>query len=91
MGDGTPREILERQLNFYLDNKEKFLKEYENKFLLIHNERLVRAFATRGEAYRCGLAQFKPGTFLLIKCTQGDDEYTVNYRTVHRFSPLSYA
>lgn len=79
---------LKKQFDFYLENQESLVGKYLNKVLLIHGGEVVKVFDNKTEAYSYGRDNFVPGTFLIIKCTPGEQEYTVNYRTVHRFSRL---
>ena len=72
-------ETLSRQLEYYKAHQEEFLRDYEGKALLIHNEQLVNAFDSRTDAYQYGKRNFKPGTFFIIRCTPGDSEYTMSY------------
>ena len=80
---------LDKQLKFYIAHQDEILKEHENRFLLICGEKLIESFETRGDAYSYGLDHFKPGTFMIVKCTPGNSEYTVDFRSVHRFSPMA--
>lgn len=79
---------LKKQFDFYLKNQDELVGKYLNNVLLIHGGKVVKAFENKTEAYVYGRENFEPGTFLIIKCTPGDQEYTVNYRTVNRFSRM---
>ena len=68
--------ILHRQLLFYVMNQAEYVKKYDGKILLFHDEKLVNSYDTRGDAFRYGIEHFKPGTFLIIKCSDGDAEYS---------------
>lgn len=82
---------LKRQFDFYIKNQSELTKNHEGKILLIHGEKLVGVFDTKTEAFQHGKSLFAPGSFMIIKCTPDESEYTVNYRTVARFSRLATA
>ena len=79
---------LAEQMDFYIANQKQLVQSYNNKILLIHSCKVEVVFDTKTDAFYAGKEKFEPGTFLIIKCNEGDEEYTVNYRTINRFSRL---
>lgn len=84
-------EQLKKQFDFYLANQENLVEKFNGRVLLIHNESVIGDFSSKEDAYNAGSTQFEPGDFLIIKCSPGERDYTVNYRTVYRFSKLAVA
>ena len=82
-------EQLIRQFNFYIANQENLVPQYNGRTLLIHDECVVGNFDNKSDAYEFGMERFEPGSFLIINCSPGDKDYSVNYRTVNRFSRLA--
>lgn len=73
--------MLEKEFKYYIDNQQELVKKYNGKFLVIVNEMVVGDFSTRETAYFDSINKYEPGTFLIIKCTPGDDSYTIHQRS----------
>ena len=58
-------ELLERQHQFFLLNKEKLLEKYEGQFVAIHDEQVVGAFETERDAYVYCVNNFRMETFYI--------------------------
>ena len=81
-------EDLKKNLHFYIENQKSLVEKYNGKTLLIHACAVVGTFGSASEALHEGMEKFIPGTFTIMRCEEGDAAYTVNARTVHRFSAL---
>lgn len=75
----NPIAYLKRQLDYYKAHQAELVERYEGKVLVIHDEKVVQAFDDRTAAYQFGKRNFEPGSFFLIKCTPGNEEYTATY------------
>jgi hypothetical protein len=60
MGD-----LLDKQYQFFVQNKQELLDKYEGKFIVIHDEELVGNFNTEKDAYVYCVTHFKIGTFFI--------------------------
>ena len=58
-------ELLDRQYQYYLQNKQMLLDKYEGKYIVIHNEELVGTFNSERDAYVYCVSHFKMGTFFM--------------------------
>ena len=63
-------EKLDKEFQFYLANKEKFLEDYEGKFLVIRGEEVIGVFDDKAEAIDKTLENFPLGTFLVQHITR---------------------
>lgn len=70
---------LEQEFKYYIQYQDDFVKEYSGKFLVIRNQSFVGAFDTLDEAYFDSVKKFELGTFLLQKCTPGEEAYTQKF------------
>ncbi len=61
----TQERLLGEELDFYEKNKERFLREYTNRYLLIKGRKLIGSFHTSGQAVAEGVRQFGTGPFLV--------------------------
>lgn len=78
----------DKQLNedyaFFRANKQKFLEDYKDKFLLIHDKKLIEVFENQLDALKKALEvyNFKLGTFLIQQCVTDEDEMMKFYSRV---------
>lgn len=73
--------MLEKEFQYYLDNQDKFVKEYEGKYLVIVGEEIVGVYSSDEEAYFESEKIHKSGTFLIQFCETGDGSYTQSFHS----------
>ena len=78
--------MLDREFSFYLEHQSELLKKYNNRFLVIIDEKIVGDYDTHEQALFQSMNKHKLGTFLIQECTEGESAYT---RTFH--SRVSFA
>jgi hypothetical protein len=71
--------MLDKEFQYYIDHQNELLKQYSNKVLVIVGEEVMGVFDTELDAYFDSIAKFKPGTFLIQKCTPGEESYTQTF------------
>jgi hypothetical protein len=64
---------------WYLKNQSKLLKQYNGKVLVIRDNQVVGAFDSEESAYFDSIDKYEPGTFMIQKCTPGEDAYTQRF------------
>jgi hypothetical protein len=69
--------MLEKELQFFIDNQERLVNEHRGKTLVIKDEQVVGVYDSPLEAYLDSLKKYEPGTFMIQPCTEGTDAYTV--------------
>ena len=57
--------MLQQELEFYGKNRERFLKEYTNRYLLIKGKSLIASYQTSDQAIGEGVRQFGSEPFLV--------------------------
>lgn len=57
--------VIEKELEYFNENLDEWLKHYENKYALVYNQELVTTFTTDGEAYNHGIEKFGEVDFLI--------------------------
>lgn len=72
---------LEKELQFFKKNQTDLLKEYEGKFLVIKDEKVVGVHDTEIEAYTEAQKKFELGTFLIQQCLPGNDSFSQTYHS----------
>lgn len=73
----------EKELKFYLDNKEELMKKYEGKVLVIKDEKIVNAFNSVSDAYNFGSTTYGLGNFSIQEVKKETDN-TVLYHSTAR-------
>lgn len=73
--------MLEKEFQFYLNNQDQLVKEYNGKYVVIKGEEVVGAYASEAEAYFESTKTLKAGTFLIQLCRPGEEAYTETYHS----------
>lgn len=78
-----PENLLKKNYDYYLNNKQQLLKKYRDKFIIIQNEQVLEAYNTQQEAIEKA-KELETGTYIIQKCEKGDD--TQIFHTRIRFN-----
>lgn len=73
--------MLQREFQYYLDHQEELVKQYNGKIIVIVEDKVIKAYANKKDAYIESIKKYEPGTFLIIECTPGDESYTIHQRS----------
>jgi len=68
--------MLNTEFKYFLDHQDELVKTYNNRVLVIIGEKVVDDYDNYDDAVFQSLKKYKPGTFLLQECTEGEDAYT---------------
>ena len=58
-------ELLDKQYQFFLLNKQMLLEKYEGQFIVIHDEKVAGSFETERDAYIYCVTHFRMETFFI--------------------------
>ncbi|HUT87417.1 MAG TPA: hypothetical protein VMX15_04970 [Candidatus Heimdallarchaeota archaeon] len=72
---------LEKEFEFYLENQEQLVKEYEGKVLVIKNCAVIGVYDSEQEALAETTKDHELGTFLVQRCEQGVDSVTQTFHS----------
>ena len=72
---------LEKEFNYYLEHQRELIKDYDGKFIVIKDGKVLGAFASALEAVEETAEQHELGTFLVQKCEPGNASYTQTYHS----------
>ena len=72
---------LKKEFNYYLEHQDELVKEYNGKFIVIKDHKVLGAFASALEAVEKTRKQHELGTFLVQKCESGNESYTQTYHS----------
>jgi hypothetical protein len=73
--------MLEKEFNYFLDNQNKLVKQYNGKFIVIIGDRVVGDYESYEEALFKSKEQHELGTFLIQECTEGEEAYTQTFHS----------
>lgn len=68
--------MLDNEFKFYLDHQKELASKYAERYLVIVGNTVVGDYSNNEEAYLEAKKKFELGTFLIQKCTEGDEAYT---------------
>lgn len=69
------------QLKLYARNQDELVKRHNGKIIAVKDGECLGEFNSKTEALDFMLQEHLPGTFIIIKCTPGDEEYTRRFRS----------
>lgn len=69
--------MLEKELEFFIANQQKFVSEYRGKFIVIKERAIIGVYDNPLEAYLDTQTKHQLGTFLIQHCEPGPEAYTV--------------
>lgn len=72
---------VERLFKYYIDNQDKLVKKYSDKYLVITDNGVVATFTEESEAYYYAVKEFGLGSFILQKCSKGRNDYTLQFNS----------
>ena len=73
--------MLEKEFQFYLNNQDRLVKEYNGKYIVVKGEDVLGAYISEAEAFFETSKQHEAGTFLIQLCQPGDEAYTQTYHS----------
>ena len=74
--------MLEKELDYYLQNQSGLLRQYADRFLIIKDCEVKGHFGSSSEAYIWAASNFEVGSFQLQHCTPGASSHTKSFRTI---------
>ncbi len=57
--------MLDKDIKFYRENKEKLREQYMGKYIVIRNRKVLGAYDTHAEAYEKSIQHNDVGTFII--------------------------
>lgn len=70
---------LEQDFQYFISNQDNLVAEYEGKFIVIVDDKVVGSYESKEEAYVSAKNKFGLGRFLIQRCEPGTEIYTANY------------
>lgn len=72
---------LEKEFEYYLENQEELVKEYNGRFIVIKDQEVIGVFDSEIEAVEETVKKHELGTFLVQLCEPGAESYTQTYHS----------
>jgi len=70
------------QLDMYKANQSEIVKEFNGRIIAVKDGVVQGAYPSKLAALRDMQSKgFEPGTFMIIKCTEGENEYTAIFHS----------
>ena len=67
---------LKKEFDFFIENQEKLVEEYNNRVISIKDGKVIGDFLTEWEAFKETSKTHEAGTFLVQKVSSGAEAYT---------------
>ena len=77
---------LEKEFQYYLEHQDELVAKYNGRVVVIKGEEVVGAYDDELEAVNETRKTHPLGTFLVQRCTPGEEAYTVKYHSRVVFS-----
>ncbi|MHC1725448.1 MAG: hypothetical protein AB9866_05450 [Syntrophobacteraceae bacterium] len=68
--------MFSEELNFFITNQERLVREYKGKVLVIKGQAIIGVFSDPLVAYLEVQKEHVPGSFMIQPCEPGPDAYT---------------
>ena len=75
--------MIKELFQYYIDNQNRLVQEYNGKYLVITAQGVGAAFDTEPQAYYAGKASYGLGNFIVQLCMPGEEAYSQ-----HFYSPV---
>ncbi|MDR0459646.1 MAG: hypothetical protein LBG68_04165 [Coriobacteriales bacterium] len=62
--------------SFFIAHQDQLVKEHYGKVIILHGSSVAGVFEDYLTAFLFGKKHFKPGSFIIQKCLEGEDAYT---------------
>jgi len=72
---------LEEEFHYYLDNQEELVKKYNGRYIVIKDYKIIGDYDDPGIAIKETSKKHERGTFLVQKCSPGEDDYTQTFHS----------
>lgn len=76
---------IKKDFQFYLDNQEKLLDQYKDKYIVIKNCKVIGSYDSETEAIEETSKMHALGTFIVQKCELGNSSYTMTFHSRVQF------
>jgi hypothetical protein len=73
-------ETLKEEFHYYLDHQGDFVQKYDGKVIVLKNHEVLGTYDTELDAIVETRKEHEPGTFMVQKVSEGEEDYTV---TIH--------
>ena len=77
----TSTDILKKEFDYFLNNHDVLVKEFDGKHLIIKDEKVQGAYDSFETAFIKAIEMFELGTFIIQLCTPGDEAYTQSFHS----------
>lgn len=69
------------ELDLYIEHQPELVAKYNGKIIALHHGEVEGVFDSKLDALEAMKRKYAPGDFMIIKCTPGDSEYTLRFRS----------
>lgn len=77
---------LEKEFDYYLEHQDELVAKHNGRVVVIKGRRVLGVYDDELEAISQTAKTEEMGTFLVQRCTPGDEAYTVTFRSRVRFA-----
>ncbi len=82
---------LKKELDYYIAHQDELVKQYNGKFIVIKDCKVLGAYNTALEAVETTKQKHPMGTFIVQQCEPGEGSYTQTFHSRVRFAKKQYA
>jgi len=80
---GLPRTLkpLEKEFQYYIDHQDQLVAMYDGQFIVIKDGNVIGVYYGMIEAIEDTMKEHELGTFLVQKCEEGEESYTMTFHS----------
>ncbi|MCD6502373.1 hypothetical protein J7L01_07195 [bacterium] len=72
---------LEKEFEYYLAHQAELVEKFDGKFVVIKGNEVLGAYDSEIEAIKETMKEHELGTFLVQKCEEGEESYTMTFHS----------
>ena len=72
---------LEKEFEYYLAHQAELVEKFDGKFVVIKGNEVLGAYDSEIEAIEETMKEHELGTFLVQKCEEGEESYTMTFHS----------
>ncbi|MDP8239759.1 MAG: hypothetical protein P9X24_11775 [Candidatus Hatepunaea meridiana] len=74
-------DALTKELEYYIAHQDELVEKYDGKVIVLKNHKVIGSYDNPLEAVDESKKKHQVGTFFIIRCEPGTDQYVQKFRT----------
>jgi len=72
---------LDKEFKYFLDHQSELVNRYNGRYVVIVGQKVVGDYDTETEAYYSSIKKYELGSFIILKCSPGEESYSQHFHS----------